>query len=136
VKKVNQTKFGEKEGNCMNACIASMLDLSIKDTPDFGWGDDWWTKMRLWLREYGYSPLEFRWPVEQAESDVHIFPNDGQICWAVGKSPRGNFKHAILVKWEDGDWRVYHDPHPDKSGLEGPIELIGMLVPIWPMILG
>jgi len=134
MKRVYQTKFGNIEGNCMSACLASMLELNIEDTLEFETmkTDDgsWWVEMREWLYTKGYSPLEIIWPPGKSKNDIHIFPNEGQICWAIGKSPRGNYLHAVLVEWYENDWIVCHDPHPSGVGLAGSIELIGMLVPL------
>lgn len=111
----------------MQACIASLLELSLDAVPNFMEnGDHWWTALREWAALHGYSPLEITWSIE--ERHHRIFPNDGQVCWAVGKSPRGDYKHAILVKWKEDEWQLCHDPHPDNIGLDGEIELIGMLV--------
>lgn len=101
----------------------------MEDVPNFAEaGELWWTGFREWLGAIGYTPLEVVWPLPPAEPLEHIFPNEGQICWAVGKSSRGDFKHATLVEWVDGDWQCVHDPHPDNTGLDGEVEVIGMLI--------
>jgi len=125
MKKINQTKFGKLNGNCMAACMASLLELPLGEVPDFGQEGGWWSKLQAWVAGFEYSALEVRWPIGEGAADgEHVFPNEGQICWAVGNSPRGDFKHAVLVQWEIGDWKIIHDPHPDKTGFDGDIELV------------
>ena len=128
---VRQTIFNNKNGNCFQACIASMLGLSLSEVPNFAeCGDEWWASFRRWALGMMYSPLEINWPIGKGAHGQHVFPNSGQVCWAVGKSPRGDWLHAILVVWANDCWELLHDPHPDNMGLDGEPELIGMLVPL------
>jgi hypothetical protein len=128
MKKVFQTKFGQLTGNCMNACLASLLELDIELIPAFGHDKKWWTRMREFLGALGYSPLEIEWN-EGHDGVKTIFPNTGQIAWGVGKSPRGDWNHAALFKYTGGGWELIHDPYPGGGGFDGPIKQIGFLVP-------
>ncbi len=129
MKPVKQTIFDNENGNCMQACIASLLEMELVQVPNFVYsGKKWWTAFREWIASLGYSPLEVNWPIPLSDEGQHIFPNEGQVCWAVGNSPRGDWKHAILVKYIKGEWTNYHDPHPSDDFLDGDPELVGMLI--------
>lgn len=87
-------------GNCMQAAIASMLDLPLKAVPHFALFEFWGPAARLWFEGRGQEWVR----VETIEP--------GQLVMAVGKSPRG-VSHAVV--W--GENGLVHDPHPDRTGL-------------------
>lgn len=48
MKPVTQTKFGDPEGNCLMACVASIVEVPIDECPPLVTNDDpeghgWWT---------------------------------------------------------------------------------------------
>lgn len=107
MKPVFQTKFGDKSGNCFAACVASILELPLETVPNVCvLGDDWFDSFIFWCGTIGYSYVEL--VIE------HRKMSDGQYCVVVGKSPRGDFKHCVVGRFEDGEIEVVHDPHPDK----------------------
>lgn len=59
---VEQTVSGWGKGNCVAACVASILELSIEEVPNFvgDYGDDWWSAYGDWLRERGFSAVEVK----------------------------------------------------------------------------
>jgi hypothetical protein len=94
-----------RQGNCLQAVIASMLDLPLSEVPHFVQVDvdtdgdvNWWAHLVTWLRERGWW-LDPR--VEQGEAHL-----------AVGPSPRG-VPHIAIYR----DDEMLHDPHPDRTGL-------------------
>lgn len=97
---VYQTTFGEV-GNCLPACIASLLELSIDDVPCFLSGD-WYDQYDDWLETRDIA-LVMR--------PVHLAPKDDFYILA-GMSPRGR-GHVVIAK----DGEIIHDPHPDNAGL-------------------
>lgn len=116
---VLQTKFYEPElppeeqrGNCLQAVLASLLDLPLESVPHFVQdhvdhnGDqdgewNWWTRMIRWLRTRGYT-IEFT----NLEDDRYLA--------VAGPSPRGMGIHHIVI-YKDG--KMVHDPHPDSTGI-------------------
>jgi hypothetical protein len=109
---VHQTRFGKGEGNCLAACVVSILDApelleelsdALKDTVD-------WESQGLvllgWLRAHGKSTIPLLLWSKDAEKHI-----EGLLCIAEGKGPRG-LRHAVV--WRDG---LLHDPHPDGGGL-------------------
>ncbi len=92
-----------RPGNCLQACVASILELSLEEVPHFVENEEveWQHAMIQWFKEKGYS----------------IFGTDGLYkptgyCIACGLSERG-FRHAVV--WKDGE--LIHDPHPSRAGI-------------------
>lgn len=120
---VDQTITGPK-GNCMSACIASLLHLPIErvarfirepgDTHVFQWAE----RLDDFLEPFGLYALHFAADPERA-----AFPGVFHIM--TGISPRGR-PHAVIGK----GCRIVHDPHPDKTGLVS-IDGFCLLVPRW-----
>ena len=100
---VDQTIFGAPEGNCLAACVATLLDLSIDDVPHFG-ADGWAEQLTRWLRPRGLYALHFSLPSDWHPRGLYIL---------AGQSPRGDFLHAVVARGGD----VIHDPHPSRAGL-------------------
>lgn len=120
---VDQTITGPK-GNCMSACIASLLELPIErvarfirepgDTHIFQWAE----RLDDFLAPFGLYALHFAADPERA-----AFP--GVLHIMTGISPRGR-PHAVIGKGR----RIVHDPHPDKTGLVS-VDGFCLLVPRW-----
>lgn len=109
-------------GNCYQAAIASVLELTLDDVPHFAMqcgphyedhGPVWWRAATTWAYEQG---LELQWlPIK----DYRI-PRDADwrlSAIASGPSPRGTFLHTVVV---DSIGELLHDPHPSGAGLAGP----------------
>jgi hypothetical protein len=102
-------------GNCLQAAVASILERPIDAVPHFVQFRDWGAALRLYVEGEGNSLL--LWKVDE--------PQDRPLL-AFGKSPRGDFRHAVV--WQAG--RMIHDPHPDGTGLDGrPEEFWGITEP-------
>lgn len=100
---VDQTMFGAPGGNCLSACVASLLSVPIDDVPYFFGRKEWWTFFEDWLHLRGHYPLRFEPPFRPR--GLYILS---------GKSPRGDWLHSVLARGED----VVHDPHPSRAGVE------------------
>lgn len=119
---VTQTRFYDptqpahlQRGNCLQAVIASLLDLPLEQVPHFvqdhvdNDGDtnpawDWWIRMTGWFCDRGWG-LHHGLPLTD-------FP--GEHLAVSGPSPRGGGIHHIVI-YRDG--AMVHDPHPDRTGL-------------------
>lgn len=100
---VDQTKFGPEEGNCLTACVASLLDLAIEDVPFTGADAAWREQFDAFCLSLGLQ-LRGRGPRR---------PYAGYAI-ACGQSPRfENAGHAVVVL----DGVLAHDPHPDRTGI-------------------
>lgn len=127
MKPVHQTQFAvpdegepgdpDTTGNCVAACVASILELDLADVPNFAAKPpgEYWPGVVEWMTARGWMPIVW---------DGH-FPYPGYYMVS-GNSPRGDFKH--LVVYRDGE--MVHDPHPSGDGLRGdPIDQ-WVLVPL------
>jgi hypothetical protein len=115
---------GHPVGNCLQACIASVLELPIEEVPDFcgptenqsGYDTAWFDKLLMWSRHRGVALahfwLEDQWPIVNG-------------CWGivVGKSPRGEIHHAVVCRAKHNygvtHLNYVHDPHPSGGFLVG-----------------
>lgn len=97
-------------GNCLQAAIASLLDLPLVEVPHFvgrDWMTDgaehWWTEWRRWSAARGLR-------VEALET-----PQAGEYYLGGGPSPRDPENRSHVAVYQDGD--LVHDPHPDGTGV-------------------
>ncbi len=102
--RVDQTKFGDRHGNCFTACIASILEMPITEVPNFcAEFEDWEAATQLWLGD-----LDLRLE--------HISPGDmppaGRHYVVSGMGPRG-LRHSCVGL----DGAIVHDPHPSRHCL-------------------
>lgn len=96
-----------RPGNCLQAAVASLLDLDLDEVPHFIEYDDWEERLVDFCMAHGYRPL-MRPPT------THV---PYGIAW--GPSERG-VRHAVV--WVDG--AMAWDPHPTRAGLLKVTELI------------
>lgn len=101
VKPVYQTIFEPPLGNCLQAAVASVLELQLEEVPNFAEaGDKWWDAYSGFLQERGLYPLMLE-PGPNAEfHGYHLI---------VGKSPRFDCDHVVVGR----DGVPIHDPRPD-----------------------
>lgn len=100
----------EQRGNCLQAVVASLLDLPLSAVPHFvqehvntNGAKHWWNSMVDFVRAQG-------WGLHHAELATH----PGEHLMVSGPSPRGaGLHHAVIYR----DWVMVHDPHPDRTGL-------------------
>ena len=119
MKPVDQDKFYDKEkgskGNCLQAAVASILELSVDVVPNFhDCPEGFWPGYHNFLEKHGYIAFELR---------QIICPECFYL--AFGPSPRG-VDHAVIYF----EGKLAHDPHPSRAGIK--LEIIHMLVPIRP----
>ncbi len=111
---VDQTKLhipGKQNGNCVAAAIASILEMDIKDVPEFedmpehGKGQrgeqSWFSALLNWLKAIGFHLV--RWD-EEIYLPGYFIGN--------GPSKRG-VEHSVIYKGAE----IVHDPHPSRDGL-------------------
>lgn len=111
-------------GNCLQAAVASLMDLPLNEVPHFVAdrrpGPSPWLAMRTFARQHG---VDFGWcPVtpEYADtlaalrSEARDAENEFRYCLAAGESPRGT-RHVVV--WDLADDDLAHDPHPSGAGL-------------------
>lgn len=99
-------KFGEECGNCFQAALASVLELTLGDVPHFCARESWFTETNAWLGErFGLSLLYLNAGGDWKPSGYHLLD---------GVSPRG-CEHSTVGL----DGELAHDPHPSRAGVDG-----------------
>lgn len=124
MKPVFQTEIGGGRGNCVSACVASILELSIEGVPNFRLLSDnpeqVWIEMQSWLSKRGLCAIRF-----PAELDKIWTIPTGTHCILTGNSPNfDNLLHAVVGYVKDKEWKIVHDPNPSQLGLKGDPHLV------------
>jgi hypothetical protein len=106
MKPVDQTKVLERgqRGNCLAACLASILELPLASIPEFEElpPGHWKAELASWSAAQGFR-LDFVKPENFTPGECYI---------AVGLSTRGNLHATVGL-----DGAVIHDPHHLRLGL-------------------
>lgn len=100
-----------QHGDCMRACIASVLDLPISEVPHFAQLDaegkgNFWLMVAEFCAEQGYSFVTVPGRI--------IWTNDEVYHIISGPSPRRGH-HAVVGR----NGQIVFDPHPSRAGLAG-----------------
>src|SRR5262245_42690479 len=95
---VMQTRTDYPYGNCLSACIASLLDLPLTVVPDLSPAScPTWKDINQRLRSIGYVLTS-------------AVGRTGRVDVLIGTSPRDpRLRHAVLA---DGQGNLVHDPYP------------------------
>jgi len=134
MKPVHQTLFGSPDstpdevGNCYPACIATLLELPLADVPHVYAlhpkdDDAACYAMLEWLQARRFTSMSFSWAPW-----VHRYLL-GAPCIVTGKSPRGDFMHAVVGEVTAEGWKLLHDPHPSGAGIISEPTTVEVLVP-------
>lgn len=118
MKPVKQTKFGPVEGNCFNACIASLLEVDIDVIPDIPPGTDWLTAKKKWdewlLENYSVYLLD----VEFDDRTIRMADHLQGYHIMSGTSPRAEYPDRTAHSVVGFEGRMVHDPHPSGDGIK------------------
>ena len=118
--KVYQTETEPGTGNCMSACIASLLGFKIEEVPNFRTntksGLEFLEAIQIFLAEFELYMLVVRLDTEEIS---HYPIPDGALCIAGGDSPNhSNIKHAIVGRMKNNNFELLHDPNPNSNGFK------------------
>lgn len=115
-----QTKFG-KQGNCLAACISTLMGLSLEEVPNVETLfdiDDSRSSFQdetppLWgvVLDAFISSKGFVW--REATKDEVENPPLNKVFLCIGKSLDGSTNHAVLYK----NGSLFFDPNPYRKGL-------------------
>lgn len=109
---VNQIIISEINGDCLRACIASLLELSINDIPNFAdYGSEEMTVYKDFLNNHGYRYIGFNSNLIggiRLNVNFHI---DGYYIAVVKSRTFENCFHSVII---DNRVKVVHDPNPNK----------------------
>lgn len=122
---VRQTTFGVPSGNCLAACVASILEMPVWLVPNFIMKKNWYLSLVLWLERRGYTAVRLGVENDWPNSAWNFYlPPETPVIWT-GPSPRGDYLHCVVGQW---DGRYLHDPHPDETFLsERAIDVIALV---------
>lgn len=120
---IDQTKLsaqdGSVRGNCLRACLASILEIDIDSIPFFEDMDrEWHTPFFDFLDD---NNLEFEgtgyFGVGRPDKMKEFMEYEGIDGYVIvgGKSPRTWVKGGHAVVYKDG--KLIHDPHPSRDGI-------------------
>lgn len=107
-------------GDCLTACLATLTGIDKDKFPvqaDNNW-DKHYSAIRFFLKQNGLGIVWF-------ENDAKVMIADNPYI-ASGKSPRGNYDHAVIMQRSE----IVHDPHPDGGGILD-TRIYEMLVPYY-----
>lgn len=130
---VFQTIISGTNGNCMQAAIASLLDLPLESVPNFKeFGALYFEKVYKFLWDNGYeyhgsirNPKDFgSWGEDRMGNIAELSPGLDGFYYAIVYSPAfadfRNFNtndsvatHAVII---DSQCNIVHDPNPANAG--------------------
>lgn len=127
MKPVDQIIFEEGRGDCLRACVASILEVRIDDVPNFAEDGSFLNGMAVWLEKRGLRSLRIDWSGDGYDHSQYVsFP--GGRCILCGKSPRSTPEkrkgHAVVGRANGWGFLIEHDPHPSRAGLIGEPESV------------
>lgn len=139
---------GALPGDCWRACLASLLEVPMAETPHFvalfpdvddelseAEGPAWWRASKAWVEEVRPGWTIAAWDVPDDWHPIYVAPTgmpDRVIL--SGRSPRGDWLHSALV-W-DADGSLAHDPFPGGTGVVAPYPDRIALIPRGPRPCG
>lgn len=122
MKKVYQVNVDKKYGDCMQAVIASLFELELKEVPEFiKFQETWFFVMKKFFKDHGYHNLsyinrkdrmgtEFLKKVAKYDGGVN-----GYFYASVPSQLFGDgIGHAVVV---DTDLNIIHDPSPTQTSM-------------------
>lgn len=138
---INQTIFDAGRGDCLRACIASILDLAITEVPNFIEQDDRGPSHPAlqWLERRGLAAIRIDWTGRSGFTSQQFFQTvpsmDNVYCVVGGVSPRSTESakryHAVVGRASGYKIDIVHDPHPSRAGLIGnPLFAMWILRPL------
>lgn len=125
MKKVFQTRVSSGDGNCTEACVASIFDMELNEVPEFGKEEQFW-KMIKFFEAKGYDLGHVNLGNGGTTTDhlKAIAEFDGGVnglFLASVKSKTLDGTHCIVV---DKNLQVVHDPNPNQKCIGLPPEKI------------
>ena len=117
MKKVYQTIVDKHKGNCMQAAVASLFEVSLEEIPNYiEIGRGWFSTMQETYKERGYSLCPFN-PHRDIKLTKELLKIDGGIngYWyasVVSKFYGEDVTHAVII---NKNMKVVHDPNPNNK---------------------
>lgn len=123
---IQQSRFyipDKQGGNCWISCVASILEIQLKDCPDVPLGPSWLPKdhdkVKDWLAGYGLVYL----CVSGNETFINHTDGAESLYWIASGVACRNVRHSVVMLGS----KMVHDPHPSRRGLIS-IDTLGFLL--------
>jgi len=130
MKRVYQNRFGppgkycKEGGNCFGACVASILNMELKDMPEFISIPDY-TKMDILKICDFFHDIKINiglyhlinYKIDKESIDIFGKPNLNKHYILCGSLPYDNKCHHARVAIGDG-FTIVHDPNPNLFNIE------------------
>lgn len=118
-------------GDCFRACIASMLEMPSRAVPHFMSiaeknGTNWVDLLQKFLA----SRALFYIQVDDVPPWLLTNNVPPLVVTAGGKSPRGDWEHAVVGELSRDGFKMTHDPHPSRDGILGEPMDYGMFLSV------
>ena len=118
MKEIKQTWIGGSdapkngEGNCFQACVASILEIPLEGSFNHGLFSDeeWFQKFNEWLSQYGLASIFIECNPDKPMNSTPLLG----IHIAEMETAKSSLKHAVVI---DGD-KIVHDPMPYSNSKE------------------
>jgi hypothetical protein len=110
---VMQTRFGNEEGNCFAASIASVLELPLHALPELSSTKEgsWFPILWDFLTKRG---LTFSGTLYDVEKILNYDRGIKGYYVVAGESPRGHARGHAVVYYKG---KLAHDPYPGGNGI-------------------
>ena len=113
MKPVFQTRYGKDEGNCYQACLASIMEMELDEVPDFcnlyPERGHWQLEANIWLRQFGLATVTIA--PQFGDDYITAYLKD---CFLIATGDNSNgVRHCVI--WKNGI--TVHNPNKDCKGI-------------------
>ncbi len=110
-----QDNFDAGRGNALQAAVASIVGLDLDQVPNFiETPGGYEAAIRDFCQLGGMIANKIILGSDEANLDMC----EGNLCILRGKSPRGEFGHVVVARWNGSGFVMVHDPHPEGTFLD------------------
>lgn len=125
MKEIFQRDQTGADKDCLKSSIASVLELTYDEVPDFGAGEktDWYLELQEWLKPKGLSALL----IHMTEHPWLPLPNNPLAIFFTVTSNK--ILHAVVGRCVGADFCVIHDPLPRENARHDQVASVMLLIP-------
>lgn len=137
MKPVFQSNVAAEQGDCLNACLASLLEIPLEHVPMFNMERDngvWWHLVQEFLKSWGYQMVM----IKLTEHTPWYAMPHSPFAIFIGVTKTSQLMHAVVGRVNANygtddhvEFELLHDPSEGASG-DLDIDHICFLVPIDP----
>lgn len=129
---VDQQIIDDKIGDCLRACVCTILALPPEQVPNFSECgfldglDEWLGPQGLGLGyvQFGAAARKVFWSMAFGTMPA-LVGGDGPRLAADGRRRQ----HVVVGRMDGLSWTMLHDPHPSRAGLFGEPWWAGFILP-------